>query len=502
MRTSILLLLILSLSPPALGATPQPEIPSVNRDEMYIPEEPGYGMSDVDWDEFSITSARGVPQESSACSSTNLEEHQQPCAGSTRPEISYSLVLHLVDLFFDKIQPWLPLLHKPSFQQSLTDRLDRGPDPLKNFNNEEKLLMYSLFALSSRFSSSPILSHVDPLDRSTIFLSKAKEFYDQIRALTALDLTCLQGCILLAFCLYTSEASVQGWILIGVCVRIAYDLGLPEMDDDSCEDTLSLDSLRREEMRRAWWAVWELDTFGSAIHGRPFSIDRRRMSVNLPVSDEVWFSGVEKRSSRMMTRLGSCWESLHSTENGDERAWFLVANQIMSMIHDLSQQKEGVSATEKMFVDNEISCFKLVLPSIFNIESEGLTFDATTFGRSNWIIGTHLMLLVASVIASLIEVSDDPGLGLSPKKISHPGTARMSAFDLSKVVSRWSVDYIALAHPFFACLMLPPFLAISESTKSEEFKSSQHLAELVLKRFGDNWTLARSILRKRTRLKF
>lgn len=492
---------VASLSPPALDATPQPEVPPGHEDELRIPEQPGSGISDIDWDEFNFPSPQSAIQASSPCA-TNPEERQQSCATSTRPDISYSLVLHLVDLFFDKIQPWLPLLHKPSFQQTLTDRLDRGPDPLKNFNVEEKLLMYSLFALSSRFSSSPKFSDMDPLDRCTKFVSEAKQIYDQARALTTLNLTYLQGCILLAFSLYTSEPSAQGWILIGVCVRIAYDLGLPEMDDDNCEDILSLGWVRQEEMRRAWWAVWELDTFGSAIHRRPFSIDRRRMIVKLPVSDEAWFSGVEKKSSRLLTRLGSCWKSLQSSDNSDERAWFLVANYLMSLIYDLSQQKEGVLATEKLAMDDEISCLKLSLPSAFNIETEGLTFDGASFGKSNWIIGTHLMLLVASFAASLIGVSDNADLGLSPQNSYHPGAARMRAFELSKIISRWSVEYITVAHPFFSCSILPPSLAWSQHTVSEDFKSSQHLTELVISRFGEKWNLARSVLRKGSNLDF
>ena len=315
--------------------------------------------------------------------------------------------------------------------------------------------MYSLFALSARFSSSPSFAGVPPLQRSSRFIAQAKQYYDELLALNSPNLTYLQGCILLAFCLYTSEPSAQAWILIGVCVRIAYDLGLSEMDEESSEKTTVCSWVRREEMRRAWWAVWELDTFGSSIYRRPFSIDRRRMSVKLPVSDEAWFAGTEMPSARLLTRPGHCWKSLQGCENSDERAWFLVANHLMSVALDLSQQREGVSPAEEQALDNDISCLKLSLPTAFRIEMEGLTFDSATFAKSNWIIGTHLMILSATFASTVMVITDKHGLLVSQNS-NHLGNARMRAFELSKIVSRWSAEYVPFAHPFLACFCPAP----------------------------------------------
>jgi hypothetical protein len=73
--------------------------------------------------------------------------------------------------------------------------------------------------------------------------------------------------------------------LIGVCVRLAYDLGLSDIDNDSLEGGQGDDYMATKEIRRAWWLTWELDTFGSIITYRPFTIDRHHFTINLPIAD-------------------------------------------------------------------------------------------------------------------------------------------------------------------------------------------------------------------------
>jgi hypothetical protein len=78
----------------------------------------------------------------------------------------------------------------------------------------------------------------------------------------------------------------------------------------------------------------------------------------------------------------------------------------MSLTLDTSQRKDGVAADEKLTLENEINCFKLSLPASFRLETEVLPFDAESFARSNWIIGTNLMLMTTSVFLSSIKVAE------------------------------------------------------------------------------------------------
>lgn len=87
-----------------------------------------------------------------------------------------------------------------------------------------------MFALSARFSTSPPLACIRPLDHKR-FKDAALEAYAALRGIRDATLTYLQGCILLAFSDHIAGLLSPAWILTGVCVCLAYDLGLLEIDD-------------------------------------------------------------------------------------------------------------------------------------------------------------------------------------------------------------------------------------------------------------------------------
>ena len=213
------------------------------------------------------------------------------------------------------------------------------------------------------------------------------------------SLAYLQGCILLAFFCNTSEPCSYGWILIGVCTRLAYDLGLNNMDEEIIADNgpeikqwnSVEDWVSREELRRAWWSVWELDTFASTMSARPYTIDRHRMQVLLPASDENWYSATPIASAPIGPTATTAWKSLKDSPNQDKRAWFLVTNFLMELAYELWVQR-NISLQAKEDMERALSCFALILPDDFHLSSGSLVFDDNQYKSSNWIILTNIML--------------------------------------------------------------------------------------------------------------
>ncbi|KAI1612439.1 fungal-specific transcription factor domain-containing protein [Exophiala viscosa] len=404
--------------------------------------------------------------------------------------ISCSLAIDLVNLFFDKVQPWLAILHRPRFQARYERKLLADGDVMKGLSVEESLLFYSMFALSARFSNHPAFHNIPPNKRGQTFAERARDVYTQARALKTPALMYLQGCILLAFYFYSSGPTHQGWILIGVCVRLGYELGLFEIDDDDWTPATPVDHVEKEELRRAWWLIWELDTFASTVSRHPYSIDRKRMSVNLPISDEAWFAELDVPSAQLNLQPGQSWRSLHGSANQDERAWFLLANCLMASFHDRLQQKHDISPEEKLTMENEVCCFKLALPPSLRLDIDTLTFTPATYARCNWIIGIHLMLMATSFMVSGIVTSDTDdlsALGLGSTALS---PMRQRAIDLSRIISLWDTRYISVAHPFLTCMMLPPSAVDSNLYKSQSLILSTHdMAKLVLEHFAERWKL-------------
>jgi hypothetical protein len=259
-----------------------------------------------------------------------------------------------------------------------------------------------MFALSARFLSSSYFGDLPPKARAKVFGGKAKALYTEILQQDKLEqssLSLLQGCIILSFYQQTSLPTTESWLLVGTCCRLAIDLGLDVIDEDVISSGPMYDAnaitleewKRREEQRRAWWLVWELDIFASTISMRPYALDRNQMHVLLPVSDKHWFSNTPIASMPLRADTFQAWGSLDSCPNQDERVWFLLSTFLMATAHDLSL---GRTTTTQDLIDfqSTLDCLNLSLPMNFYLSSGSLVFSESNFASCNWVISTIFML--------------------------------------------------------------------------------------------------------------
>ncbi|KAJ9612791.1 hypothetical protein H2204_014896 [Knufia peltigerae] len=341
---------------------------------------------------------------------TSQAQHPTRTLSASQPRlyqltVSNALLRELVDVFFSKINAFLPIFHKPRFyQQYFPNEPQHQGLAHRRLPLESALILNGIMSLSARFAQPAEFDGVPPIARGALFAKEAQSIYaDAIRSQgeEAPTLPFLQGCILLAFYHSTNCSNTFQWALIGSITRLAYDLGINSVDEDisahhhpdeqpqwaSVEDWV-----HREELRRAWWAIWELDTFASTVSKRPYMIDRNTMRVLLPVSDEHWFAGHPVASAPMGCTPSTAWKSLQNSPNQDERAWFLIANFLMALANDLMIRGENVQKSAKEEMELAITCFSLSLPEQFRLTCNALVFNDTTFARSNWIIATNIML--------------------------------------------------------------------------------------------------------------
>lgn len=444
----------------------------------------------------SVSVLSPAPHISRQLSNSNRAERLH---SSVSTAMSFDMAMHLIDLFFDKIQPWLPLLHKPSFRSRYADYLQRNESCLRLLPIDEALLLYGIFALAARHSPLPEFAAISPVERGDHFYAMARDCYNQARELSHTSMPYLQGCILLSFWHYTSDPSPQGWIVVGECVRLAYEIGLWDIDKEEEEASFmitepnnsdDLSSIEKEEKRRAWWLVWELDTFGSTVCARPYAIDSRHMRVKLPISDDAWFSGASISSAEMITEPGQSWKSLQGSENQDVRAWFLVANYLMARALECARRRRGISEDELVVLENETSCFKLSLPAQYSLNQDSLAFDPESSARCNSIIGIHLMLVSTSFILSNISVNVREKYDSNSPNVDVAAAIRAKTREICRIVGLWPPDYISEAHPFLAFALLPvPFHRYRDSTEPAISSSSKALLSLVLARFN-TWKIS------------
>lgn len=270
-----------------------------------------------------------------------------------------------------------------------------------NLTKESAFLLYAMMSLSARHSSLPYFGDVPVRDRGAAFACKAQAMYDATSPLMGRQvpsLRLLQGCVLIAYYNQSCSPAFGSDLWIDICTRWGYRLGVYNVDDDCLDSSsksprpLSAEAwVNREEQRRVWWSIWELDTLDSVASRRPFSIDRDRFHVRLPVSDEAWFAGVPVASPLFSPDITVCWKILRSSPNQDERAWFLLSNYIMAQVHELGQRGTvGKSRLEEF--ETVLACFSLLFHDKQRPGLENLIFDETTYAKTNWLILTQLMV--------------------------------------------------------------------------------------------------------------
>jgi hypothetical protein len=211
------------------------------------------------------------------------------------------------------------------------------------------------------------------------------------------SLSFLQGCILLSFYEETGGPSFESWLSIGMCSCLAFELGLDKIDEDlpgvdySSQWKSPSEWVEREEKRRAWWLVWELDVFASTILKRSQAIDKSQINVLLPASDAQWFDNCPISSTFIIPDVANTWRTLQDCPNQAVRAWFLVCTFFMATAHDMSR-KHNISEQDLIDFESSRVCFSLLLPVTFSLSSSSLTFTETNFSTSNWVVSTIFML--------------------------------------------------------------------------------------------------------------
>ena len=305
----------------------------------------------------------------------------------------------LVNVFFQQVQCFLPLLHRPTF----VEQYQKGSNTGHKYTDlciESALLLNAMFGVSARFYKDGGPSNVPPRDKGVAFTKRALELHSEMQRNIEQEnpsIVYLQGLIILTYTLLASDPSTRSWNLCGMCCRLAYDLDLHETDADLVADASDQSLLtqeewvEREERRRAWWMCFELDTFTSAMSHRPFMIDQQRMQVLLPVSDELWFRRIITMSVFVSTPLVQSWKRLRESPNRNERAWFLVVNFLVRKACEICFSW-NVDAKQIQNHEAALTYLTLLLPESFNLDVNDFFIRNQTCSMRNWIMCTLITI--------------------------------------------------------------------------------------------------------------
>lgn len=302
------------------------------------------------------------------------------------------------------------LFHQPSFHDKLT-----------NITSSTQLcaLLAAMIGYAAYFGRAD--SHSFPImdpaivpanyPEPGVFLQKALQLVDE--AIAECDdepppICVVQALIIATHCQLTRGVHGKAWRSLGLCIRLAYELDLHLIDAhndiDSIRHQSPLEWRDEEEKRRAWWAIWEMDVFASAIKRTPPAVSWTLMETYLPIDDHFWFQNQPMPSSFLERDPVQRWKSLQSSNNESPKAWYIIINSLMKDAQNLSRPhrarfdpntsqrggrrgdsgKDDTNTLQELeMLRNAVQCFTLALPSHLRFRAQYLSFDQSPAGKSS-----------------------------------------------------------------------------------------------------------------------
>ncbi|KAI0886807.1 fungal-specific transcription factor domain protein [Annulohypoxylon maeteangense] len=181
----------------------------------------------------------------------------------------------LIQLYFDRVQPIIPILNKPKTFRWMNDS--------HNMSEAQQCLQYAMWTSATAFSSQ--FSGF----QETMY-AKTRFMLDQLDLSGNDALVChiehVQAWILITFYEFSRTNYRRGWLSAGRVFRLVqflrlYDLDSPKpLGAEHEEDPISI-----EEKRRTFWIAYCLDRFISVSEGAPMTLSEEVVYTRLPCLD-------------------------------------------------------------------------------------------------------------------------------------------------------------------------------------------------------------------------
>lgn len=208
----------------------------------------------------------------------------------------------LIEIYFTYLHPFFPAIHKNRFFTEYQYRKHGGeaPQNMKQSPRPEltqevtSLLLLAIFAIAARFCDDemPLPPAGKMWEAGCEYLNLARELLAKVFHVSRPST--VQALLLLGYREFGIGSMEQGWIFIGMAIRMAFDLGLN--CDSSKWKADGHDLFSQEEIqtrRQIWWGCVLADRYGSVYMGRPTMIkdsdsDTPLPSIDLEEDADLW----------------------------------------------------------------------------------------------------------------------------------------------------------------------------------------------------------------------
>ncbi|KAI1387013.1 fungal-specific transcription factor domain-containing protein [Hypoxylon trugodes] len=176
----------------------------------------------------------------------------------------------LIDVFFSRRWPQLPVIHKPTFLQKHFIPFSENRSDCSPSSFQVNIVLAIAAAEKTVLDDDSVLSHHD-------YFKIATQSLEAVFA--ADDIDCVQSLLLLAMYGSHEPQYVDMWYTVGLALRLAVGIDLHRQEAiEGCN------VLEAEMRKRLWWSVYVMDRSMSVALGRPLGIQDSDITMPLPES--------------------------------------------------------------------------------------------------------------------------------------------------------------------------------------------------------------------------
>ncbi|KAJ5732677.1 Transcription factor [Penicillium malachiteum] len=216
--------------------------------------------------------------------------------GLEEPLPAPDAIEELDNIFFEKIYPMMPIIHRPRYYASLT----LGPNARPPI-----CLRYMMWCHAASVSDKYYFLH-------NHFYQRARKYAesDEMKGFGEAIVTLghCQTWILIGAYEFRMIYFPRAWLSVGKATRLALMMGLNRLDGTGIDVKQSMlppkDWTEREERRRVFWMAFCTDRYASIGTGWPLVIDESDIMTNLPASEESFLKSKPQRTLRISDIIG------------------------------------------------------------------------------------------------------------------------------------------------------------------------------------------------------
>jgi Fungal specific transcription factor domain len=438
------------------------------------------------------SSTRGVPWYYAEAETTDARSQLPP----------YDLLYSLVNLYFEQINPWFPILHYETTFKELF-----GPNIL---SEADCILLHAMVATTLRFCND---SEMTFEVRMQVHDSSKRKVL--LYALENSSVRSVQAMLVLALDLTGSVNGPPAWNLLALISRNIIHLGLAAESTSSISSPTrpSIYTLRTavlsepedwiedEERRRLFWGAYILDRYATISTAFDFGINGKEIDRRLPCDNALFDANIPVQTSWFSPAGRSSYAEYHMETLGSF-AFYCELLGIISRIHQFLKRPVDIGSASEVAqwqksyrqLDDELSSWRMSLPEQ---TSEAFVFQSSPESMNKRIDSCWIMLHVTchTAVMRLHTSAAYPTFRSTFFKPSYNAIQRcIRAAKRVEDLSRWVVGTSrldALGPPFaFSLWVAARVLLVHASTVEPHTSPDIGVFVSILSQMGRRWRVA------------